>query len=76
MSDPNREGPYACREDQAHGLMMSYDMPGLGVCAFLCLYCGCWRHALPASDPRRAQVEQAMPALIDALLVGARGEGQ
>jgi len=69
MSDPARDG-YEC-----HGRMAEIQLLRIhqGTSAFLCLECGCWRHALPYSDPRRAQVVAAMPAIIDAHLVGSRG---
>ena len=71
MSDPAHDG-YQC-----HGSMLRVEIPGVydGTCAYLCEECGVWRHRFPASDTRRrALVETAMPAIIDAHLAGSRGD--
>ena len=70
MSDPNHDGPYTC-----HGPMqpVRIEALGLGVLAYRC-DCGIWRHALPTADARRRQVDMAMPALIEAHGLGARGD--
>ena len=71
MADPDRDGPYFC-----HGLMIGVPIPSIaeGNCAFLCPECGKYRHVFPRTDPRRARVGEAMPAILAALQLGSRGD--
>ena len=62
MSDPANDG-YQC-----HGPMVRIQLLRLGsaTAAYLCLDCAVWRHGFSPTDPRRAEVEAAMPAIVDA----------
>ena len=63
MSDPARDAIFEC-----HGPMTHVEIRGVydGTCAYLCDECGVWRHRFSPGDPRREQVEAAMPAIIAA----------
>jgi hypothetical protein len=69
MSNPDG---YHCCGQPMHVIELSdiYD----GACAFICPMCGIWRHRFSPGDDRRRKVEAAMPAMVDALLVGSRGD--
>ena len=71
MSDPAHDARYLC-----HGDMLRVEIPGVhdGTCAYLCEVCQTWRHRFPRTDPRRAMVAEKMPVLIEAYLVGQRGD--
>ena len=63
MSDPARDG-YQCHGPlvEIH-LLDGHDGPS----AFLCKECYVYRHALPVGDGRRAQIDIAMRAIIEAM---------
>lgn len=68
MSDPAREGFTCCgpmRAIYVHAALVAD--ASTPPCAYLCERCGCWRHAYPAGDPRRAAVEQRMAVILAAL---------
>ena len=44
------------------------------VCAYVCESCGVARHALPRSDPRREQAETLIATVLEAMLLGSRGD--
>lgn len=68
MSDPARDG-YQC-----HGPLVIVELPYVedGPSAFLCEGCYVYRHALPVGDGRRAQIDIAMRAIIEAHIEGEK----
>ena len=73
MSDPARDGFTCCGSDmRVIELCDIYD----GACAFICPTCHVWRHRFAPGDARRTKVDAAMPAIVEALLVGSRGDVQ